>query len=136
MQQSRDVYTTSLVQWSYSRNEWKSFQRLHNRKKGWLPYLIHLAWFSRTTTIPIISITKDRISINAKEEVFTSFSRQLTRIGIREKQNLNLLEICYRCRDKGPCEITVPIPKGKLKEAIAVEEELNRIRLIPPGLLL
>jgi len=70
--------------------------------------------------------------MDEKHEHFHSNGRSLKRINIKDEGKLNVMQIVYEQQlqngvfDK---DIHVPVPKGKLKEAIEVEERLNLIHL-------
>jgi hypothetical protein len=122
--------TAALVHWTYSRDEWNTFMRWKKKKKGFLHYLLHLLSPKSSSKTPDIKITADKVSIDDKHEPFHNTERQLQRINIHDAGKMNIMEISYHWPDQAqklPGEIRIPVPKGKLKEAIQVQEKLNSI---------
>ena len=121
-----------LVRWNYSHEEWKTFLRWKLMKKGYIHYLIHLGRPKLKRT-PEVMITHQRVWIDDKHEHFHANDRSLKKISIRDEGRLNVMEIIYEQQhSKGlfDNDIHVPVPRGKLKEAIETEEKLNRIKNI------
>ncbi len=60
---------------------------------------------------------------NEQDENFAAGERHFQRVNISDAGRLNVMEIFY---EKGNArqEIRIPIPKGKLREAIEVQEKL------------
>ncbi|HTD94187.1 MAG TPA: hypothetical protein VK644_10260, partial [Chitinophagaceae bacterium] len=82
----------------------------------------------RRFVVPEITITGMKIWIGNDAESFMDQNHQLKRIRIRDAGNLNILEIAYERingRTKKRYEIRIPVPKGKLREAIEVQESLG-----------
>jgi len=93
-----------------------------------------LKYFLKTSSIrsdekgmPEVIITNENVYINGRIHPFYADNLWLGKVDIREEGQLNIFEItyCWNTR-KGESfeEIRVPIPKGKLKEAISVQEQL------------
>jgi hypothetical protein len=79
--------------------------------------------------IPEVKITPLRVSIGEDQHHFSSDEHEFRRIDIRDEGKMNIMNITYRWakrKDPGLDEIHVPVPKGKLKEAIEIESRLNR----------
>lgn len=122
--------TNILVRWTYSYEEWRIFLRWKSLRKSYIHYLIYLSR-SGIRYAPDVMITLHRVWTDDKYEHFNLDDRRLKRIHIRDEGQLNVLEITYEQQHaKGPFNnnIHVPVPKGRLKEAIEVEEQLNTIR--------
>jgi hypothetical protein len=122
--------TAALVHWTYSRDEWNTFIRWEKKKKGFFHYLLHRLFPKRNPNTPNIKITTDKVSIDDMHEPFHNTERQLQRVNIHDAGKMNIMEISYHCPDqkkKLPGEIRIPVPKGKLKEAIQVQERLSSI---------
>lgn len=64
------------------------------------------------------------VYINKNEEPFENASRRLHAVEVREKGSLHLLEISYR-EGKQIRNISIPVPKGKLREAFEVKARLT-----------
>ena len=117
-----------LVRWTYSGDEWRNFIRWKQRRKGFLHYLLHRLSASHWPQAPEITIGQGRVSIGNDQESFFNENRQLKRVNIHDAGKVNVLEIAYQRNDlqhTGPAEILIPVPKGKLKEAIQLQEKLS-----------
>ena len=121
-----------LACWNYTYEEWKIFLRWKSLKKSFIHYLIYISKSGLNKT-PEVLITHQRVRIGDKQEHFHTDDRQLKRINIGDEGRMNVMEIIYEQHHyKGSFndDIHLPVPKGKLKEAIEVEEKLNMIRNI------
>lgn len=118
-----------LAHWTYTRDEWKAFTRWTHRKKSIFHYLLHrMAIYPQPT--PEVQITPQKVCIGERHQHFSSDDHQLKSIHIREQDDMNIMEITYEWfyrKSPGYDEIRIPVPKGKLREAIAVQEKLARI---------
>ena len=120
-----------LVRWNYTHDEWRIFLRWKSLRKSFIHYLVHISR-PKQKKIPEVMITQQRIWIDDKQEYFHFHDRQLRRINISDEGKLNVMQITYeQYHHKGSYnnDIHVPVPRGKLKEAIKVEERLNAIKL-------
>lgn len=121
----------ALIRWNYTRDEWKKFQRWKIRRKGFFRYLFHRLSAARNQVTPEITITPGRVLIGNTQESFDGARREIRRVNIREAGTINIMEIAYRGLDaagSGSGEIHIPVPRGKLKEAIQVQEKLMEKR--------
>lgn len=126
--------TAALVHWTYSHDEWENFMRWKKKKKGFFHYLFHWLFPKRNSKTPNIKITGDKVSIDDMHESFHDTERQLQRVNIHDAGKMNIMEIAYHWPDqkqKLPAEIRIPVPKGKLKEAIQVQERLSNMAGMP-----
>ena len=112
-----------LARWTYTREEWKAFHQWRQRKKSWLHYIVYRLRLHRHRQIPEIIITPDAVLTNKRQEAFHEGDRLFQRVNIRDAGKLNVMEICYECGNRSK-EIRIPIPKGRLREAIEVQEKL------------
>ena len=112
-----------LAHWTYTRDEWKAFQKWKVSRKGLLHYAFH--WLKARKPAPEIRITPERIWTNDVHEPFHDGDRRFRAIQIHDAGTLNIMEISYE-NGVDSNEIRIPIPKGKLREAIAVQEQLQR----------
>jgi len=112
-----------LAHWTYTRDEWRLFHRWRMRQKSWLHYIWHRLKPGQQKKIAEITITPESVWTNERNEAFHEGSRQFQRVNIRDAGKLNVMEICYE-HDRNSREIRIPIPKGKLREAIEVQEKL------------
>ncbi len=131
MADTRKQDEDALVHWTYSRDEWKNFMRWKKMKKGIFYYILHRLFSPGRAKTPGIKITGDKVYVDNFNEPFQDKDRQLQRINIRDAGKMNVMEISYQRNDlqhAALTEIHIPIPKGRLKEAIGLEEKLNKIR--------
>jgi hypothetical protein len=116
-----------LATWSYTMDEWKAFVNWKKRRTGFFSYLLHFMDMRKNDHIPTVIISKEHITIEGKQESFFSRERHLRRVNIKEAGAYNIMEMMYENRSTSEGlihEIYVPVPKGKLKEAIWIQEEL------------
>lgn len=112
-----------LTRWNYSKEEWQHFLHWKTRKKGILFYLFCCFKPVRQHQVPEVRIMADRVWLNDVHLPFQNSYRQFREINIREAGQVNILEISYE-QSSRICDIRVPIPKGKLREAFEVRERL------------
>lgn len=112
-----------LAHWTYTREEWRSFHRWKMRKKSWLHYVWHRLKPGLKRKAVEIKITPDSVWTNERNEAFHEGPCQFQRVNIHDAGKLNVMEICYE-QGANSREIRIPIPKGKLREAIEVQEKL------------
>lgn len=116
-----------LAHWTYNCEEWRNFIRWDKLRRGRLWYVVYYFLGKKETTIPEITITNKKIWIGNSVESFNDINKQIKRINIRDAGKLNVLEITYSIFNNGITktdEILIPVPKGKLKEAIQVQENI------------
>lgn len=124
-----DSHTEKLIlaHWVYTRREWNNFLRQENRRKGFFYRLIHLIGFGAKKIIPEVKITPDKISVGETHHRFSTNNSSLRRVNILEDGKINVLEVRYDSAGANfekINEVRIPVPKGKLKEAILVQEKL------------
>ena len=79
--------------------------------------------------MPEIRIFNENVRIGNTQQSFRSPDLQLKRVDIRDAGNMNILEITFISFDEqhpGLDEIRLPIPRGKLRETIEVQELLSQ----------
>jgi len=80
---------------------------------------------------PQIIITSDNASVNGKLTIFNGEGKFLRHADLKEKYDRNVLEIVYESK-KGEKvsskQLIIPVPKGKLREAIVLLDSLNSTR--------
>ena len=113
-----------LVHWAYSREEWRAFVRWKQKRTGILHYVLCRLLPGYEPKSPEIRITHKKIWFNEQPVNFNDQERQLKRVNIKDAGNMNIMEITYEGRG-GATEIRVPVPKGKLREAITLQERLT-----------
>jgi hypothetical protein len=116
-----------LARWNYSHQEWKHFVRWHKRRKSLIHLVFHLLNPFRRKSPPEITITPGWISIDQVPHNFGIDDHVVKKVGIRDTGKFNLLEISCKTAGKKTSikEIKIPIPKGKLREAIEIQERLD-----------
>jgi hypothetical protein len=77
---------------------------------------------------PQIIITSDNVNVNGKLTIFNGDGTLLRKADLKEKYNRNVLEIVYESKKGESKELIIPVPKGKLREAIVLLESLNTAR--------
>jgi hypothetical protein len=115
-----------LAHWTYTREEWKAFVKWKLMKKGIAHYLAHLLRIKSYKYIPEIKISSESVWFNENHEPFHEGNKRFRKIDIHDAGKLNVMEISYYHPEKkgGSSEIRIPIPKGRLREAIRVQEAL------------
>ncbi|MDZ4793485.1 MAG: hypothetical protein SGI83_04330 [Bacteroidota bacterium] len=113
----------SLVHWTYTKEEWVAFMRSSKKKSNiFYRFLLHLS-ARRVRSVPEISITPEKVWIGNNQQYFNSSKHELRQIDLRHEGFVNILSITYG-RDGNSHEIRIPVPKGKLREAIEVQDRL------------
>lgn len=118
-----------LAHWNYTRQEWKIFVRSTRLKQGRIRYILYRLFGKKDNLIPEITITVQKVLTGKKIETFSDINRSIRRIDIRDSGKMNVLEIIYAILENGTTvsrEILVPVPRGKLKKAVQVQEQLMR----------
>ena len=72
-------------------------------------------------------ISKEKLSIGGGQYPFSNTEHTLKRVEITDAGSLNIMEITVERNNTahtGLHEIRVPVPKGKLREAIVVQEKI------------
>jgi hypothetical protein len=115
-----------LAHWTYTREEWRAFQRWTRKKKSWLHFLLHFLTPGKSQT-PEVKISQEKLSIGEGQHPFSNPEHILKRVEIRDAGRLNIMEITVERNNTthtGLHEIRIPVPKGKLREAIVVQEKI------------
>ena len=117
-----------LVHWTYSKEEWKMFQHWNSRRQGLWNFFLFKLFPNLRQRVPEVAITEHKIWIGDTVHSFRDNEKQLKRIHIREAAKMNVIEIRYEKingKQVSYGHICVPIPKGKLREAMQVHENLS-----------
>lgn len=112
-----------LAQWNYTKEEWKNFQNRRQKEKGLLFYFFYWLNPVKPVKCPEVRIATDRVWTNNQHQPFQNSTRQFRNIHIREAGNVYVLAIYFEFKNR-VCEIIIPIPKGKLREAMEIQERL------------
>lgn len=78
--------------------------------------------------VPEIIIADDTAIVNGKRTVFQGNGKYLLKVDVKENNNINIVEITFeRQTRKGSAfeEITIPVPRGRLREAMELQDCLN-----------
>ena len=117
----------ALVHWVYTQEEWKAYRRWEQSRRSPLHSVLFRLFRQQIVSVPEITITGQKVWIDNISQVFMDQQRQLKRVNIREMGSMNILVIIYACMEQNRervSEIRVPVPTGKLKEAVIVQESL------------
>lgn len=96
---------------------------------GLLQYIIRmysLKW--KSPKMPEVVIVNGTITVNGKSTIFQGNGIWLRKAILKENHNLNILGIAYEWKsgdDIYSDEINIPVPKGKLREAMELLDKLN-----------
>jgi hypothetical protein len=117
----------ALVHWMYSHDEWKRFVRWKKMRKSVLHYMLFSIWPAFKSKSPDVTITHKQVSVDGIGQFFHDGNYELRLVNIRDAGEMNILEITYEninSRLPDLRDIYVPVPKGKLREAIELQEYL------------
>ncbi len=113
-----------LVHWTYTREEWGNFIRQVVSQQNPAYRFIRRFVTAFRLHLPEVWISQRQVWVGNKEKINTS-RHQLQQIDLKEEGSVNILLICYRKKGKHQRNIIkIPIPKGKLREAIVVQEKM------------
>lgn len=87
-------------------------------------------WMSKWkgSKVPEIIIADDTAIVNGKSTVFHGNGKFLRKVDVKENSNINIVEITFeRLTRNGSIfeAITIPVPRGRLREAMELQECLN-----------
>jgi hypothetical protein len=126
LQQTRTV----LAHWTYTRAEWKQFEKWKQRKRGYFFWLVNSLFFKNAVTVPDITVTAKKIWIGDEAVSFADATVMLKRISVLDAAGQNIVELTIE-KNMGNGyslqEICIPVPKGKLREAMLVQEVLSSL---------
>jgi hypothetical protein len=113
------------INWCYESTEWKRFEKWELFRKGG----IHLLKFLIMLLLPgkpkEVKISQYTVLIGRKSHPFHSDRREFQTADIYDAGAMHILEICYKEKEIYGV-IRIPVPKGKLKDAIMLEKSLFR----------
>jgi hypothetical protein len=125
-QKPKPIDDDCIVNWIYTKEEWGHFETWDAKRKGILNYLWQL--FFKKAFNSSIRFTKTYVQVGEKRKYFIGPVTELRRVDIYDKGLINILNITYENIAKNQLnEINIPIPKGKLKEAIDAREILHEL---------
>lgn len=112
-----------LAHWIYTKEEWQRYVKWKLMRKSWLHYFFHLMRPGKKRFHTEVKIGPSSVWTNELHEPFDEQNRRFRKILIHEAGNMNIMEISYE-NPQGTSQIRIPIPKGKLREAIALQEKM------------
>lgn len=83
-----------LAHWVYTREEWKTFMRKENRRKGFFHWVLHWRSPGSRNTIPEVKVTSEKISVGDTHHHFNTDNNKLERINILDDGLINVVEVC------------------------------------------
>ena len=117
------------ISWIYTKEEWRWFGRWDARRKGVFEYLWYFFSQKEKQHVQSVELTEQSVTIADKKKYFAGPVTELRRVEIYDKKRFNVMIITYEIVSKRQLnEIRLPIPKGKLKEAIDAQEKLMSMR--------
>ena len=113
-----------IAHWIYTKEEWEYFNAWNMKRKGRLNY-IWQSLFTKKKYTSSMQLTRTSVQLGSELTYFTDAVTELRRIDIYDKGLINVMNIVYENVAKSRfAEISIPIPRGKLKEAISIQEIL------------
>jgi hypothetical protein len=117
------------VSWIYTQEEWRRFERWNARRKGVVECVWYFLFHKENQHVQSVELTEQSVTIADKRKYFIGPVTELRRVEIYDKKDFNVMIITYEIVSKNQLnEIRLPIPKGKLKEAIDAQEKLMAAR--------
>ena len=105
-----------LARWTYSREEWRSFLFRHHKKGSLVNTLVRRARFIPRS--PEILFSDDAVSVGGKTWPL-GHPLQLKEINLYEEGMVNVMRLVF-----ARTEISIPIPRGKLREALDLRRKI------------
>jgi len=117
------------ISWIYTKEEWRRFERWNARRKGVVEFVWHFLFHKENQDVQSAELTEQSVTIADKRKYFSGPVTELRRVEIYDKKDFNVMIIIYEIVSKKQLnEIRLPIPKGKLKEAIDAQQKLMGLR--------
>lgn len=113
-----------LTNWLYDNAEWKQFAKWELFKKGGISRLLCLLIPFRYKKTKEVKVSQHQVLIDGKTYPFNAGNRVFQTADLYDAGPLHVLEICFK-ENNNYGVIRVPVPKGKLKEAIMLEKRLQ-----------
>ena len=113
------------ILWIYTKEEWGRFERWNATRKGVVELVRHFLFYKQKQDVQSVELTEQSVTIADKRKYFSGPVKELRRVEIYDKKDFNVMIITYEIVSKKQLnEIRLPIPKGKLKEAIDAQQKL------------
>jgi hypothetical protein len=113
-----------LTNWLYDRAEWNRFAKWELLKKGGISLLLFLIIPFRYKRNKEVKVSQNQVQIDGRIYSFHAGNRVFQTADLYDAGPLHVLEICFK-ENEIYGVIRVPVPKGKLKEAIMLEKRLQ-----------
>jgi hypothetical protein len=117
-----------LAHWTYSRKEWMAFLKRSDPRHNIFFYVYRFLHSLLLINIPEIRVTNGQVCIGKSILEFNNRNNELKNIELNAEGDINILTITteklYR---KNKRKISVPVPKGRLREAIELQHKLNSV---------
>lgn len=128
LEQSLKNESMILAHWTYSRKEWMAFLKRSDPRHNIFFYVYRFLHSLLLISIPEIRVTNGQVCIGKSILEFNNRNNQLKNIELNAEGDINILTITteklYR---KNKRKISVPVPKGRLREAIELQHKLNSV---------
>lgn len=127
MQETKSTVENVITRWVYLPEEWRKFRLWQARKKGWLPGLLYKIKNYRRRETATVTISPSEVMINNERLSIAVTDKERRRVDIRDAGKMNILCICNDSDSKlnQGTAIQIPVPKGRLKEAVDVLRQLE-----------
>lgn len=113
-----------LANWFYDNSEWRRFVRWELFKSGGIHLLRSVKMLIFPVNSRVIKISQGTVLIGEKLHPFHAGNRVFQTADIYEAGPMHILEICYKEKEIYGV-IRIPVPKGRLKEAVMLEKQLR-----------
>lgn len=114
------------VHWTYSRKEWRAYMCKVAAKRSFFFRIWRKVTLLFLSDVPEVEINSERILVGSQLWKFDNDAWQLKDVELRDEGELNILTILFK-EQPGTFrnnEISILVPKGKLREAFALQKSL------------
>ena len=125
MQETKTTAKIMIARWVYLPEEWRQFRLWQARKKGWIAGLLYKLRSKGKKEMTVVIIGPSEVMINDERLSISVTGKERRRVDIRDAGEMNILCICNDSDLNRRVSIQVPVPKGKLKEAVEVLRQLE-----------
>lgn len=115
-----------LAHWTYTTEEWKNFIRETKGKKSFFNYICKPFYWFMEKKIPEVRITPQQVWMGNDRQQFCNEDFQVTTTDLKDEGLVNIFSIIYKRSGSNTEQniIKIPVPKGKLREAIELQQRL------------
>lgn len=125
MQETKTTAENMIARWVYLPEEWRQFRLWQARKKGWIAGLLYKLRSNGKKEMTVVTIGPSEVMINDELLSISVSGKERRRVDIRDAGGMNILCICNDSDLNRRVSIQVPVPKGKLREAVEVQRLLE-----------